>query len=190
MALSQFYWVSGLALLTGGILYSAGWILFAVIDPKHNQYSGPWWRPLNFMVIVGSILITLGLPGFYAFQAEPAGWPGLVGVVMLFVGMLLAGVAGQAVETFTLPHLGRVPAEARIIFNVAGPLLFVGLIINGVVAWRAGVYPWLAGLALIGAALAGLAATYVPMPLRLRWGMPALYSAVMVWLGFFLILRS
>jgi hypothetical protein len=88
MELSRFFWTSGLALLIGGILYSAAWILFAAIDPEHNQYTGLWWRPLNFMVIVGSILIALGLPGFYAFQAEPAGWPGLIGVVMLFVGLL------------------------------------------------------------------------------------------------------
>jgi hypothetical protein len=190
MELSRFFWTSGLALLIGGILYSAAWILFATIDPEHNQYTGFWWQPLNFMVIVGSILIALGLPGFYAFQAEAAGWPGLIGVVMLFVGMLLAGVAGQAVETFTLPHLGQVPAEARIIFNVAGPLLFVGLITTGIVTWRAGVYPWLAGAALIVATLAGLAATYVSMPLPLRWGMAALYSAVMAWIGFFLMVRS
>jgi hypothetical protein len=190
MELSRFFWTSGLALVIGGILYSAAWILFAAIDPEHNQYTGFWWRPLNFMVIVGSILIALGLPGFYAFQAEPAGWPGLIGVTMLFVGMLLAGVAGQAVETFTLPHLGQVPAEARIIFNVAGPLFFFGLIITGVVAWRAGVYPWLAGVALIVFALDGLVAKYVPRPLRLRWGMAALYSAVIAWLGFFLMFRS
>jgi hypothetical protein len=186
----RFFWTSGLSLVIGGILYSAAWILFATIDPEHNQYTGFWWQPLNFMVIVGSILIALGLPGFYAFQAEPAGWPGLIGVVMLFVGLLLAGVAGQAVETFTLPHLGQVPAEARIIFNVAGPLLFFGIIITGIVVWRGGVYPWLAGVALVVAALAGLAATYVPMPLWLRWSMAALYSAVMAWLGFFLMFRS
>lgn len=56
MGLSRFFWTSGLALFIGGISYSAGWILFAAIDPEHNQYSSFWWRPLNFMVIVGSIL--------------------------------------------------------------------------------------------------------------------------------------
>jgi hypothetical protein len=184
---SRFIWMSGLALLLGGALYSSAWILFAILgrDP-----AGPWWLPLNLLVVAGSIGIALGLPGFHAYQGEKTGLVGLLGMIMMFVGILLAGVARQAVEAYTLPHLGRVPPDAQFLVTVAGPLLFFGIVITGAMTWRAGVYPPWTGAALIIAAVAGLIATYVAMPPWLRLGMPVLYSATLAYLGFFLMVTS
>jgi hypothetical protein len=191
MELSRFFWFSGVALLVGGAFYSISWIVFALSGIKAaDNFNHSLWVPLNLMVIAGSILMAAGMPGLHISQAGSAGIAGLAGIAAMFVGLLLAGAAGQAVETFTLPHLGRVPAEARIIFNIAGPLLFTGIVLTGIATWQAGVYPRWAAAALIGAALAGLAATFLPLPPVLRWGTASLYSMVIALLGYLLLLAG
>jgi hypothetical protein len=188
MELSRFFWFSGFALLAGGALYSISWIVFALSGIKAaDNFTHSLWVPLNMMVIAGSILMAAGMPGLHISQSGGAGVLGLSGMAAMFVGLLLAGAAGQAVETFTLPHLGRVPGEARILFNIAGPLLFLGIVVTGLATWQAGIYPRWLGAALIGAALAGLAATFLPLPPVLRWSTASLYSMVIALLGFLLI---
>ena len=180
-------WTSGLALLIGGTLYSSAWILFALLgrDP-----AGPWWLPLNLLVVAGSIGIALGLPGFHAYQGEKTGLVGLLGVIMLFVGILIAGVARQAVEAYTLPHLDKVPPEAQLLVMIASPLLFFGIVITGAVTWHAGIYPSWTGVVLIIAALAGLIAVLVVMPPWLRAGTTVLYSGTLAYLGFVLVMSQ
>jgi hypothetical protein len=178
---------SGLALLLGGSLYSSAWILFAIVG---RNPAGPWWLPFNLLVVAGSIGIALGLPGFHAYQGAKTGLAGLLGMIMLFVGILLAGVARQAVEAYTLPQLERVPPEAQLLVMIASPLLFFGIIITGVVTWQAGIYPAWTGVVLVIAALAGLMAVLVVMPPWLRVGTTVLYSATIAYLGFVLMVKT
>lgn len=178
---------SGLALLLGGTLYSSAWVLFAIFgrDP-----AGPGWLPLNLLVVAGSIGIALGLPGFHAYQDEETGLVGLLGIVMMFVGILVAGVARQAVEAYTLPHVGQVPPDAQLLVMIASPLLFFGIVVTGAVTWRAGAYPPWTGVALLISALAGLVAVLVVLPAWLRVGTVLMYSATLAYLGFFLMVAA
>jgi hypothetical protein len=172
--------VMGLALLIGASTYAAAWIAFAVVgrDP-----SGTAWLPLNLLVVAGSIGIAAGLPGLHALQERQAGAFGMTATAMLFVGFLLAGVARQSVEAFTLPVMPRVPPGAELLVAVAGPLLFVGMVGLGIVTMRAGVFPLWTGAALVVAALAGAFAAYVPVPPALHFSISAMAALILAYLG-------
>jgi hypothetical protein len=75
----------GFSLLLGGLLATAGWLLFAVFDPEHKDYGGNRGYPLNYLVIAGGFFVALDLPGFYLRQASQAGIWGLIGFLLLFI---------------------------------------------------------------------------------------------------------
>ena len=179
--------MGGIALLIGASAYTAAWIVFAFLgrDP-----SSPAFLPLNLLVIAGSIGIASGLPGLQALQERQAGAFGMAATVMLVVGFLLAGVARQSVEAFTLPIMERVPPGAELLVMIAGPLLFIGMITLGIVTMRAGVFPSWTGAALVVAALAGAVAAYVPIPTSLHFLISATASAILAYLGLLVVLGS
>ena len=172
--------MGGLALLIGASVYTGAWIVFAFVgrDP-----SSPMFVPLNLLVIGGSIGIAGGLLGLHALQERQAGAFGMAATAMLFVGFLLAGVARQSVEAFTLPLMAQVPPGAALLVMIAGPLLFIGMVTLGVVTMRAGVFPAWTGAALVVAALAGAVAAYVPVPTSLHFLISATASATLAYLG-------
>ena len=177
----------GLALLIGAGTYAAAWIAFAIVgrDP-----TGTAWLPLNLLVVAGSIGIAAGLPGLHALQRHQAGALGTTATALLFVGFLLAGVARQSVEAFTLPVMPTVPPAADVLVAVAGPLLFIGMVTLGIVTLRAGVYPPWTGTALVLAALAGAIAAYVRIPAALHFSISAAAALIMAYLGLLVVLAS
>lgn len=179
--------VMGLALLIGASMYAAGWIAFAIVgrDPSSTAFL-----PINLLVVAGSIGIAAGLPGLHALQQHQTGALGIAATAMMFVGILLAGVARQSVEAFTLPVMERVPPAADLLVAIAGPLLFVGLVTLGVVTMRAGVFPPWTGAALVAAALAGAFAAYVSIPAALHLAISATYAVIMAYLGLLVVLAS
>jgi hypothetical protein len=179
--------VMALALLIGASTYTAAWIAFAIVgrDP-----TGAAWMPLNLLVVGGSIGIAAGLPSLHALQDRQAGALGTAATAMLVVGFLLAGVARQSVEAFTLPVMPRVPAGADGLVAVAGPLLFVGMVTLGIVTMRAGVFPPWTGAALVVAALAGAFAAYVPIPTALHFTISALAALILAYLGLLVVLAT
>lgn len=172
--------MGGLALLAGASIYTGAWVVFSFVgrDP-----SSPMFLPLNLLVVAGSIGIAAGLPAVHALQVRQAGAFGMAAIGMLFVGFILAGVARQSVEAFTLPLLPRVPPGAELLVMVAGPLLFIGMVTLGIVTLRAGVFPPWTGAALVVAALAGAVAAYVPIPASLHFLVSATASAILAYLG-------
>lgn len=177
--------IGGLALLIGASAYSLAWLVTAWVgrDP-----AGAAWVPLNLLVVFGSMGIAAGLPSLQAVQTM--GTLGLVATGMLFVGFLTAGVARQAVETFTLPVLERVPAGADMLVLVASPLLFLGLIALGIAIVRGGFFPPWTGYVLVVAALAGAFAAFVPLPPALRYLVPLLASGPLGYLGWRVVLAA
>lgn len=179
--------MGGLALLTGAGTYAAAWIAFAILgrDP-----AGAHWLPLHLLVVAGSIGIAGGIPSLQAVQERQAGAFGAAATAMLVVGFLLAGVARQSVEAFTLQIMPRVPPGADLLVAVAGPLLFAGMVTLGIVTMRAGVFPSWTGAALILAALAGAVAAYVRVPEPLHFSISAAAALILAYLGRLVVLWS
>ena len=84
MTTNSLYWLSGLSLACGGALATLAWILFVLWDVEHLRVTAPSWLILNGLIIASGVLMALGLPGFYARQAEQSGWLGFIAFVILF----------------------------------------------------------------------------------------------------------
>jgi hypothetical protein len=174
--------LSGVSLGIGGALATGAWVVHAIVDPARGGYAEPWWIPLNLALSGGAILMALGLPGFHARQASRAGALGLAGLVMLFVGMLLAYVGVQTLEAFSRP---QVPPTIGVLAGIAAPTFFLGIVTTSVAMWRSRIYPRAAAIALAVTAMLGLLTRLVEMPAWLGMNIvPALFTAVMAWLGF------
>jgi hypothetical protein len=179
--------LSGFALASGGVITTAAWVFHAIVDPGRNGYTEAWWLPLNLALSWGAILMAMGLPGFHARQATRTGAPGMIGLVLLFSGMLLAYVGVQTLEAFSRP---QIPATFGFIVGIAGPTFFLGIVVTSVVTWRAGVYPRPIAAALGLTAVLALLTRPMVLPGGLALILSALFTAVMAWLGFALIRAS
>lgn len=135
---TQLVRLSGMSLMTGGLIATGAWVCHAIVDPRRGGYAEPWWLPLNLALACGAILVALGLPGFHARQASRTGVPGLIGLVLLFSGLLLAYVGVQILEAFSRP---QIPGSIGTLAGIAAPIFFFGIVITSVVTWRAAVYP-------------------------------------------------
>jgi hypothetical protein len=178
--------LGGLSMALGGALATAGWLLFARLDPGHQEPAHARWLPLNGLIMAGGLLMALGLPGFYLGQAERSGLPGLIGFLSLFAGICVSHLSVHAIETATMPE---VPDRMMLWIRFAEPALFVGASLTGLTTVLAGVTSAWAGGMLVLAAVLGLAARLVPMPPWLgRNVISAVGSGAMLWLGCTMIL--
>src|SRR5258708_26423470 len=82
------YRSSGVALLVGVLLAIIGNVLSSVLFPGNDphQYVSALWLPVMLLSFVGSLLLLIGLPAISARQATRAGWLGLIGFVLTFIG--------------------------------------------------------------------------------------------------------
>lgn len=181
MATEQLFRLSGISLVAGGLLATAGWLLFLPLDPVHRDYESNLWLPLNFLIIGGGFFMLLGLPGFYASQARESGMTGLLGFFFFFAGLSFAYIAVHSLQTMTMPD---VPAGMRLLASFAAPSLFIGVLLTAIAIWRAGVYePWLA-VAFAVSVLLGLLTRLAPMPAWLgRNVIPAIFTLTMLLAG-------
>lgn len=179
-------WLSGLALVVGGLFATIGWIGFALLDPNHQDYQKPHWFPLNFFIIAGGLFMSLGSPGFYVQQAQEAGFWGLIGFVLLFLGLVLSHLAVHSIETTTTPH---VPKSMLRFVAVAAPSLFLGVFITGIVTWIHDVYPQILGILITSSAIVGLLTVIHGVPQWLGRNMASsLFPISMIWAGIVLMI--
>lgn len=181
MATEQLLRLSGISLVAGGLLATAGWLLFLVLDPMHRNYTSNLWLPLNFLIIGGGFFMLLGLPGFYVSQAREGGIIGLLGFIMFFAGLTFAYIAVHSVQTMTMPDI---PAGMMLLVSFATPSLFIGVLLTAIAIWRAGVYEsWLA-VALIVSLFLGVLVRIAPIPAWLgRNVFPAVFTLTMLMAG-------
>jgi lysylphosphatidylglycerol synthetase-like protein (DUF2156 family) len=78
--------LSGAALMLGGVLFAVHLFTHPAGETANYAFE-PLWVPSHVIGAVASLLIALGLMGFYARQARQMGWFGLVAVVLTFVGL-------------------------------------------------------------------------------------------------------
>jgi hypothetical protein len=188
MAIEKLILLSGISLIIGGLLATAGFLSFARFDPNRLLSGEGFWLPFNFLIIGGGFFMALGLPGFYASQAQKAGVVGLVGYVIFFAGIVFAYLAVHSIETMTMPN---VPKNMMIIVSFAAPSLLIGGLLTAVTIWRAGVYsPWLA-VALIGAGFLGLLGQFMQLPGGIsRDIVTALFTITMALIGTDMVIKA
>lgn len=143
---------SGLALLLGAALFIIGLALTLVFPP-----GTPPGIVITSVWASGLMLLLLGLPGIAARQAARAGWLGLVGLFLTYVGEFLG------ISYFVVFYLIMVPWFAVHAPQVTGQFLltnpianavgamtsWVGLVLLGIATIRAGVFSRWAGLLLV-----------------------------------------
>src|SRR5258708_22964425 len=91
MSAGAVYRSSGVALLVGALLAISGNVVSSVLFPGNDahQYVSALWLPVMLLSFVGSLLLLIGLPAISARQATRAGWLGLIGFVLTFIGGFL-----------------------------------------------------------------------------------------------------
>ena len=151
---------SGLIAILGGVLFP----LAAIIHPNGEDLAAvkmPNWVPAHLLGWVSVTLMHLGIIGLYARQVEKAGWLGLVGFVLAFVGGAFAGGVQYMVATVIPLIAAQAPAlfsQATTPPSFAPPLLVLGFVLGhilfGLATVRAGVLPRRSGfLVIIGVVL-------------------------------------
>lgn len=182
---NNLYFLSGLALLIGGICTTAGWISFAILDPEHQNYSHARWFPLNVLIIAGGVFMALGLPGFYLRQSKQTGILGVIGFVLLFIGIVIPYIGVHSIETVTMPNI---PSGMMRFVAVGAPSAFMGILIIGISTWKAGVYPPVLGTAFLASALVGLLTVVPGIPPWLGRNLaPSGFTASITLAGLFVI---
>jgi len=171
--------------MTGGFLATLGWIMFTIYDPEHVATEGNQWIVFNFLIIFGGVFIAFGLPGFYLSQAHRVGIPGLIAIIVFFIGIVIPFVAVQSIETATSPD---VPPNIRIFVSIGGPSLFLGVLLTGIITYFAGIYPrWLAAVLIISVLLGLLTRLFSLPPIFDRGGIiPAVFTAIVMIIGLYM----
>jgi hypothetical protein len=153
------YRLSGLTLLLGAVLGTIGNILTDVLysgnDPR--QYLTPLWLVVTLVTLIGELLLVLGLSGIVVRQARRAGWLGLAGFVLMFIGEFLFtsyDVTALLVSPWLAQDAPQLlarngPPSLFVFFLLAGILFSLGGILLGIGTMRARVLPRWAGLLLI-----------------------------------------
>jgi hypothetical protein len=127
---------SGLTLMVSTLLLGVGIALVT-----NAGYVTPW----RVMLFLGALLLSLSLPGMYAFHARAAGWLGLAGHVLLSAGILLVLFFGAA--PLLLPGFTGF-GESVTAFTL-GNSAIVGFLLTAIAMLRARVYPRWAGILML-----------------------------------------
>jgi len=90
------------------------------------------WTAVQLLVLLGSLLVLIGLPGVYLVQARQTGWLGLIGFILTFLAGLILGVGGEIVSGFVLPWLATI--RAGVLPRWAGVLLIIGGVVTVITA--------------------------------------------------------
>lgn len=196
---STLYRLAGLSALIAGLSFAIVGVFHPANVPESVTTS--MWAIVHVFAIALSVFGFYGLTGLYVRQAEPSGWLGFIGYLMLT--LWLAIVLGFTfVEVFILPpaataspalvegfvgvfsgaassiDLGALPT----IWNISGILYLLGAIVFGVATFRAGVFPKWAGALLALGGLAGPTAILFPPSLTGFVAIPV--GIAIAWLGF------
>ena len=176
MSSRTLYRLSGGTLIAGSLLILISSIVSNVLYPGHNttpqqDLSLPWLL-VTLVILIGSLLFVIGLPGIYLRQAARAGTLGIIGFILLFLGILLEGAAFSTIQITVLPWLaqvapklleGNLPIGVFLILIVSGLMHIIGAILFGIATIRTRVFPRWTGVSLIIAGIA-LLLTLPPLP--------------------------
>ena len=122
------YRLSGISLFGGGILVALGYIFHPADDPAYLATSA--MILVHLMIFFGIFFLLLGLIGMYARQSSRAGVWGLVGMLLLFFGLLLLEMPHTVVffalgPAFVAMKIAPQQAENLINALFSGPVLTI-----------------------------------------------------------------
>ena len=134
-------------LLTGAIGAILSLLLIFLL-PGPDGLTGPGSIPTNVVAVLSGLLLLVGLPALYRAQAKQIGILGLIGMVLLWVGMLLFLLVLSSVQILdvtvpgSIPHPGGdgPPPLALIPAILGGVLIVIGGAIVGITTIRAHVF--------------------------------------------------
>jgi hypothetical protein len=181
---------SGLSALVGGALMIASDVINAVLFPGEQgsqvMLSSTWFI-VQILGLVGLALITLGLVGLYAYQAQQAGTLGLIAFAITFAGMLMVfgllwgePFLGPLVAEQAPGLLSAEPSGALAVGSILSLVLFaLGWLLFGLASLRAGTLPRGAAVLLIVGALLSFVLTSLDLPL---WSV--VLGAAVIWMGY------
>jgi predicted membrane channel-forming protein YqfA (hemolysin III family) len=136
----------------GGIVLAGGVILLGVgiVMASFTPASAPPSQRTSIFLLVSAILVMLTLPAVYARQANSAGLLGLVGHVLLEVGLVF--LLTYSAAPLLYPSLKEPPGESLLALFL-GIALVLGLLLFSIATIRAGTFPRLSGVLLLGATI-------------------------------------
>lgn len=153
-----------------GLIVSGAALGYSYVSHPHHMspevIAGTGWAVIHALFAVSLVLGLMGTAAVYGPTAQRAGWPGLIGMATLFVGMML--IFGlDYYEVFIAPFLavhypqviadhgaGDVMGPVAMAFPLAGLLTVTGYAVLGWAWMRAGAMPRPVALSLILTALA------------------------------------
>jgi hypothetical protein len=152
MSSTSLYRLSRASLLTGGVILAIG--ILADFLSGGDQASA-LAVATAFMRLAGVLFLLLGFPGVYARHAAHSGKAGLVGFVLIFLALGLAG-AFETILAIVMPFLaahglgnGHMPASGFVYLLISDLLLLVGGIVFGISILRNRYAPRWSGIMLI-----------------------------------------
>ncbi len=167
--------LSGAALSLGAVLSAIGYGLKPVVTQDPSWYLSPLYLPSALLTFLGAVIMLIGLPGMYAFQAAEAGSLGLVSFLIAFVGLAVLEVGTGLLYAFIPPLLASKPTTQFLIIQAKGGgfegqmggaflvFLLIGLLgsnfgglLYGVATFRARVFPRVAAVLMSGGVILGL----------------------------------
>lgn len=188
MKTENFIRFSGFSLMVGGYMATLGWILFAIFDPAYVDRDSIQWIVFNFLVIFGGVFIAQGLPGFYFSQSHRTGTPGLIALIILFIGITIPYIAVHSIETATSPHISPM---MRVFVSVGAPSLILGVLLTGIITYTAGIYPrrWVAAALIILVLLRLITHMFSIPPMFERGIFPAVFAGIVGIIGFYMCFK-
>lgn len=203
MSSRSLYRLSGGVLIVGSLLVLLNIAASDILYPGHHttpqQLLSITWLLVELGGLVGSLLVIAALPGMYLRQAGRAKAMGLIGFILLFFGLLLAGVAFTTTQIIALPYLAHVAPKAAggngpigvfLILIIAGFTQIIGTILLGIATLRARMFSRWVGILLISSGILYLL-TLPPLPDALDSILEILafatLSGALAWCGYTLI---
>ena len=163
------YRLSAWAIIVAFVLNLTGGLLHPVVDGNSHSadsltaWTSPW---AQLILLVGTVVQLVALPGVYAWIAQRAGLAGLIAFVTLYASLMLTALSHLTVEAFVSYELASDPALAHLlpedgslfpstifvtIQTVFGLAYMLSLIALGVVLMRTRAVPrWIGAIMAIG----------------------------------------
>lgn len=131
MTAAQLYRLSGYALVIGAIVSIITTVLQAALFPSNSDVTyanNALYVPLALIGVAGTVLLLLGLPGWYAMHARAAGMSGLVGFVAIFITGVLIPAFFNLFSALIFPYIAT---QAPQLLSGEGPSGFFAFFIVG-----------------------------------------------------------